>query len=367
MPETAEEALRRRLDPVVDELYSAAPSGFTARRDEIAAAARSEGDKALSAAVRRLRRPTTAAWALNLLCRQEPDLVGQLLELGGLLRQAQSGLDGAALKDLDRQRRGVVGALARRAAALVQEHGHTVDAELTRQVEQSLAAALADPEAGAAVTSGQLTRAVSAVGFGVALDPDAVAVPELVLVGARRRRDGSTGSSRRRSTTPSEGDRGGGPSSGGSRTRSLDEARTRREQGSEERARQERAREERAREARERRAREERERQERQRLRARAQAELRAARAAQVDAERVAEQSASQVAALRTRVDGLEVERDRLRARLAAVGSEAADVADQLGQQQGQQAAADRALLAARRATARAERRAEEADRPSAP
>lgn len=364
------------LDDAVDELYVLAPEEFVGRRDDLAKQARSAGDRRLAAAVRRLKRPTTSAWALNLLSREEPDLVGQLLELGEALRQAQSGLDGAAVRELDKQRRAVVGAMARRAGALAADHGHRLDAELSRQVEQSLAAALSDPEAGAAVTSGQLTRPVSVVGFGVEVDPDAVAVPALVLVGARRRREKAAGRRSGRTTGPTRDDTAddasdedaapgsddtqdgaaGAPGperhtgrtsarqSSDRSTRSLADARTRREQQRKQQAEETRRAELRA-------------------ASAAAREALATARTEEAEAERAAQEAAAQVDELRTRLDELRAEREDLAARLARCDEETAGRTERLAEQEQQQDAADQALLDARRATRQAQRQAEQTDR----
>lgn len=345
------------LDDVVDELYVLAPGDFVGRRDELAKAARAGGDKTLAAAARRLKRPTTSAWALNLLSRQEPDLVEQLLELGEALRQAQSGLDGTALRELDTQRRAVVGALARRAGALAAQHGHDLDPELTRQVEQSLGAALADPDMRAAVTSGQLVKPVSVVGFGVEVDPDAVAVPALVLVGARRRRDTSDeGAGRDRSGAAQPDDEPAGKAKSASRTSSMGDARARREKDrlEKERLEQERLEQERVE-------------QERETRRAEAREALAAARTALTEAERAAEHAAAQVADLRARLDELQAEREDLAARLARCEEETAETAGRLTEQEEHEEEADRALRAAQQQTEQAERATDEVDRDDAP
>ncbi len=55
------------LDTVGTELYGLRPTEFTAARDAQAAAARRGGDRELAAAIKKLRRPTPAAWLVNLL------------------------------------------------------------------------------------------------------------------------------------------------------------------------------------------------------------------------------------------------------------------------------------------------------------
>jgi hypothetical protein len=311
------------LAEVVLELYELAPEQFTARRDEVAAQAGAAGDKALAAAVRKLRRPTTSAWALNLLSRREGDLLGELLRLGESLRDAQAGLDGATVRELDEQRRRVVSALAVRAGKLAEEHGHPLDAEMSRQVEQSLAAALADPDAGSAVGSGQLTKPVSVVGFGVVVDPDAVAVRNLVLVPAL----GSTGSRTSRGRRPAA-----------EKSRAERETVEKPDALTAARQRRDRERDERLAEARER---------------------LTQAREVEQDAERAAAAAAAGVAALRDRRDERQQERDELADRLAACEADLSELTARLRDREQEQEAADEALRRARRSTRQAERHAE--------
>ena len=66
----------------VDELYGADPESFTERRTELAAAARDAGDRAAAKAIAALRRPTRAAWVVNLLSRTDPSGPAKLAELG---------------------------------------------------------------------------------------------------------------------------------------------------------------------------------------------------------------------------------------------------------------------------------------------
>src|SRR2546430_16179668 len=59
-------------DEIVDRLYELPPEKFIAARDEAADAARRAGDRATATAIGKLRRPTVAAWLVNLLARRAP-------------------------------------------------------------------------------------------------------------------------------------------------------------------------------------------------------------------------------------------------------------------------------------------------------
>jgi hypothetical protein len=160
------------LDEAADELYGLPPEEFTAARKEHEATAKEDGDRELARAIAGLGKPSTAAWVCNLLVRARPDEVDGLLELGGLLREAQESLAGDQLRQLDVQRRQLVAALARQARALAYEHGHRVTEAVGTQVEETLRAALADPGAGEALRSGRLTSAMSYSGLGTGQRPD---------------------------------------------------------------------------------------------------------------------------------------------------------------------------------------------------
>ena len=140
-------------------------------------AAREAGDRALAAALAKLRKPTVSAWVLNLLVRDQPEVGEQLAELGADLRQAQETLSGAALKELSAQRQRLVSALVRSARRIAAREGHQVTQAVSFELEQTLHAALADPAVAAQVGAGRLVRATSRTGLETA-DSEPAAEPE---------------------------------------------------------------------------------------------------------------------------------------------------------------------------------------------
>jgi hypothetical protein len=154
------------LDKVADELYSLAPADFTGARDSLVAGAREAGDKQLAAAIGRLRRPTAGAWLANLLARSRPTDIAQLSEVGAALRQAQQELSGQQLRELTAVRRRTVRALVTQADELARAAGHPAGAAARQQLEDTLNAALAEPDVAAELRAGRLTAAVSYSGFG---------------------------------------------------------------------------------------------------------------------------------------------------------------------------------------------------------
>ena len=149
---------------LADELYDLHPTEFTAARN--AAAKDSPNHDAIMAFVR----PSAAAWLVNLLVRQRSAEITAALELGEQLRAAQADLDRETLAELTKQRRALVAALARQGAEIAELQGHRVTPAVVDSVAQTLQAAMADPDASAAVATGRLVRALTTIGLSVDLD-----------------------------------------------------------------------------------------------------------------------------------------------------------------------------------------------------
>ncbi|HLL67933.1 MAG TPA: hypothetical protein VK453_19795 [Micromonosporaceae bacterium] len=155
------------LTDVIPQLYGVPPEEFVAARAAAVAQARKDGDRTRAGAVGKLRKPTVAAWLVNLLAHQRPDLVAELLALGEEMRRAQRGLAGAELKELSVRRREVVGQLTRQARALAVAAGRGARDPLPlAEVEATLTVALADEAVAEEIRAGRLTRAVEYGGFG---------------------------------------------------------------------------------------------------------------------------------------------------------------------------------------------------------
>lgn len=149
------------VEAVLDELYALPPSEFVPRREQRAAEARSAGRAVDARRIRAARRPTLAAWAANLLRRSNPEEAEQFLGLGRALREAYATLDPSGLKELSAQRRRIVAELSRQAAALARDAGHPLSEPVQRDVEATLRAVLADPEAADRWATGRLESALT--------------------------------------------------------------------------------------------------------------------------------------------------------------------------------------------------------------
>lgn len=156
------------LERIAAELYAGSPDEFIASRN---AHAKDVGDPALAAAVRALRKPSVAAWVVNLFARERSARLGQALQLASELREAQDDLDAATLSQLGRQRRALTGQLAAEAVSLATARGGRVTDATLEAVRQTISAAFFDPGAAAAVASGRLVRDIEPTG---SFDPGAV-------------------------------------------------------------------------------------------------------------------------------------------------------------------------------------------------
>ncbi|MFV2096303.1 hypothetical protein ACFHWS_12455 [Micromonospora sp. LOL_013] len=163
---------------VVRRLYAVPPARFVAARTEAVSAARGSAPDT-ARAIGKLRKPTVAAWLVNLLALRRADLLDGLVELSGQLRAAQRELRGPDLRELSTRRRALVDGLVAECRELaVAEDPAVASTKLPLgEVEATLSAALADEEIAAQVRSGRLVRAVGYAGFGE------VPRPRLRLVG----------------------------------------------------------------------------------------------------------------------------------------------------------------------------------------
>ncbi|WP_094980790.1 hypothetical protein [Rhodococcus pyridinivorans] len=190
------------LDSVADALYGLDPGDFVAARSEFAAQAREAGDRELTAAIGRLRKPTVAAWMVNLLARERADELAALLDIGSALRTAQRRLSGSEMRKLSEQRRRVVAALERDAGRLAADRGRTVSESALREVGRTLNAALSDPDIGEQVRQGRLDAIVESDGFG-----DLSAMPLTVVRGGSEEYDEDDRTAAGKSARKSKGER----------------------------------------------------------------------------------------------------------------------------------------------------------------
>ncbi|OBF88081.1 hypothetical protein A5791_17930 [Mycobacterium sp. 852002-51163_SCH5372311] len=164
-------------DDELDSLYSEPPDAFTARRTELAAAARGRGDAEAAQRISAARKPTTAAWVVNRLALQRKDTKERLTDLGDRLRAAHASMDGDAIRDLSAEQHRLINELAR--AALEEAGMKSPSAALRDDLTGTLQAAIADPDVRERL--GRLSKPERWSGFGTF--GDAVPVAKSVREG----------------------------------------------------------------------------------------------------------------------------------------------------------------------------------------
>jgi len=165
------------LEAAVDELYGMPLDGFLPRRTALVAEAKAAGAKEDAKTVAALRKPTVAAWAVNLAVREHPESVDRLTDLATRMRRATERLDGAAIQALGRERTTVIDGLVAATAESAAQAGQPLSPAVVREVGATFVAALASTEATDAVVSGRLTRALEYAGFGDVDLTEAIARP----------------------------------------------------------------------------------------------------------------------------------------------------------------------------------------------
>ncbi|WP_246257639.1 hypothetical protein [Amycolatopsis anabasis] len=148
------------FDSVADEAYAVTRDAFVSVRDTLANEARAKGDRALADRIRKLRKPTLAAWLVNQVAREHPGEVDRLVSLGAELRAAHQDLAGDKIRALSKQRNELIQGLRERAWSIARKAGQGVGEAIARQLDDTFEAAVADEEAAAQVRAGRLSSAL---------------------------------------------------------------------------------------------------------------------------------------------------------------------------------------------------------------
>ncbi|APX01469.1 hypothetical protein [Arthrobacter sp. QXT-31] len=168
--------MEEELERAAQALYALPFDEFVAARTAAAKDA-ATSNKPLAQAIRSLPKPSVAAWAVNMLAHHHPGAVQQLRTLGQTMQEAQASLDAAALRELAKERRKLLGSAVGEARLAAEEQGRKVSDPVATEVEETLRAATADLAAAAAVESGLLLHGLSADGVDQVDLSNAVAVP----------------------------------------------------------------------------------------------------------------------------------------------------------------------------------------------
>ncbi len=143
------------------------PSEFTAARDAMAAEARLAGHPDLASSLKKLRRPSVGAWLANLLAFEQASDVQRLVDLGTELRAPKGKLEGEQIRRVSRERNDAISKLVRDARAKAARVGQSVTAAASRELESTLEAAFADPEAAERLLGGRLSSGLHYSGLGL--------------------------------------------------------------------------------------------------------------------------------------------------------------------------------------------------------
>lgn len=147
----------RTHDEEIDALFALPPEGFVEARDRLAKELKAAGDGEAAAAVKKLRRPTVAAAAVNRLAREARSELDELLAVGDRLREAHETLlrggGDSGVREATAAKRKLVGTLTKSAL------GFATGGEAQREaIADTLEAAVADSDAAEAVRGGRLTK-----------------------------------------------------------------------------------------------------------------------------------------------------------------------------------------------------------------
>ena len=164
------------------EVFRADPDGFVAARNDLAARLAADGRTDDAAAIKALRKPTVAVWALNQLHDRDAEGITALLDAGAELRAAQqaalSSSKGGAerLRTATVARRAAVARLVESASGALTEAGRSADNQVGA-IAGALEVASFEADAGRELTSGTMQRMPDAPGgfgevFGLTAVPD---------------------------------------------------------------------------------------------------------------------------------------------------------------------------------------------------
>jgi hypothetical protein len=163
---------RMDLESATDELYGVIPSEFTAARNAKATDARKAGLADVAASLKELRKPSAGAWLANLLVRERSGEIKTLIELGDSLRGPLNARGGDEIRRVSKQKVDVVSKLVRHAKSRASQLGHPASPSVVEDLEVTLDAAFADPQAAAELRQGRLSTGLRYSGLGFTAQPD---------------------------------------------------------------------------------------------------------------------------------------------------------------------------------------------------
>jgi hypothetical protein len=195
----------------IDRLYGLSLDAFIPEREALAKELRSAGRREEAAAVKKLGKPTVAAWAVNQAVRTQAKAARELWNAGDALAETQEAVlggkgSGADLRAAAEREREAVEPLVDAARGLLSGSGGDLSETTIERVRQTLHAAAIDPDARDDVATGRATRERAPQGLfggGVEAPPRPAArrkprEPEPAPTRAAPRRRGEDAAARRR-------------------------------------------------------------------------------------------------------------------------------------------------------------------------
>jgi hypothetical protein len=163
------------MDKKEDALYGLPLEQFTPERDELVKRLRKEGDRDGAARVKKLRKPTVAAWAVNQVARSQPKAIRELGKAAEALGKAQAAVlsgKGSAdkLRAASERERAAVQVLMEAARGLLTGNGKALSESTLEDVADTLRAAALDEDTRELVLAGRVDRERRAAGLGSGLD-----------------------------------------------------------------------------------------------------------------------------------------------------------------------------------------------------
>jgi hypothetical protein len=146
----------------IDQLFELPLDEFTSARDRLAGDLRAEGNAESAARVKKLRKPSLAAWAVNQLAHRDGSDIERLMELRERIEGAGNARE---MRDASEERRRLIADLVARAERLLTDAGHAAASNTIHAITQTLHAG-DDEEERAALLRGRLTRELEPTGFG---------------------------------------------------------------------------------------------------------------------------------------------------------------------------------------------------------
>jgi hypothetical protein len=168
-------------DDEIDRLYGLPLEEFIPARDALSKELRDTGRRGEATAIKKLPKPTVAAWAVNQAVRSQPRAARELWEAGDALAAAQEAVlsgkgSGADLREAAERERAAVDPLVDAARGLLTSSGGDLSETTIDRVRATLQAAAIDVDAREDVAAGRAVRERAPRGlFGG--DEGAVAAP----------------------------------------------------------------------------------------------------------------------------------------------------------------------------------------------